>query len=125
MRSVRLFEGGWSETLAALNAFKEELVSGVVLDTSAEKSMKDLRKTDSEAAERMQRLIDQVKAGVLPQGSCRMNNGKQIRRVFGAVPHKVACGKLRMIFIPNERIIALGYRRDVYNVIGHGSNWSN
>jgi hypothetical protein len=95
------------------------------IDSGAQRALKSLQKSDPAAARKIQNLIDQVASGIMPQGSSRMTNGKRVRQAFGAVPHRVADGKLRVIFVPGQRIIALGYRRDVYQAIGSRSHWSN
>jgi hypothetical protein len=97
---------------------------GIVMDPGAGRALKKLRKTDRGAAERIQRLVDEIEAGRLPQGSCRLH-GRELRGAFGVLPHKVADGKLRVIFVPGERVIALGYRRDVYSFIGPGPDRTN
>lgn len=91
-----------------------------VLDT-----MQKLRRSDRVLANRVQGLIDQIVAGDTPQGSERMCNSGKVRSTLGTVPFKVTRGKLRLIFVPNERILALGYRREVYTELLGTGGWTN
>lgn len=98
-------------------------MSDVRIEPAAERSLKKLRRSDPGAARRIQPLIDQILAGETPQRSARMTTGQKVRKQLGVLPWKVADGKLRMIFVPGESIIAVGYRREVYEFLGSG--WSN
>lgn len=99
-------------------------MSEVEITPAARRGLKKLWKSDVQAAERLQTLVDQIVAGETPHGSVRMTNGPATRRAFGDLPWKIADGKLRLIFIPDRAILALGYRRDVYSAIG-GNGWVN
>lgn len=99
-------------------------MSEVEIEPVARRALKRLRKSDSQAAERLQKLIDEIMAGEMPHGSVRMTNGQATRKDFGTLPWKIAEGKLRLIFIPDKAILALGYRRDVYSVLS-GNGWVN
>lgn len=103
---------------------KTSTVSEVEIESGAERALKKLHRSDPQAAQRIQGLVDEVICGITPQGSSRMGCGSAARKAFGTVPWKVSAGKLRMIFIPGERIIALGYRRDVYTAFGV-NGWAN
>lgn len=95
----------------------------VTIDPSARQTLKKMHSRDPQAAKRLQVLVDQIEAGGVPHGSQRLTHGEKVRRILGVLPMKIADGKLRLIFVPNERIIALGYRRDVYEFLGLG--WKN
>jgi hypothetical protein len=99
-------------------------VSGVKVEPGAERALKKLHRSDPRTAQRVQGLVDEVIKGATPQGSSRMNCGSAARKAFGTVPWKASAGKLRLIFVPGERIIALGYRRDVYTAFGV-NGWAN
>lgn len=101
-----------------------EVEPQVEMEPAARRELKRLHKSDYKAAERIQKLVDEVLAGRTPHGSVCMTNGQATRKQFGALPWKVAEGKLRLIFIPGQSIIALGYRREVYSVLG-GNGWGN
>jgi hypothetical protein len=96
----------------------------VAIDPAAQRALKKLHKTDPQTAQRLQGLVDEVVSGTIPRGSSRMTCGSAARKAFGTVPWKASVGKLRMIFVPNERIIAVGYRRDVYTAFGV-NGWAN
>lgn len=97
----------------------------VQIEKRVHDAMEKLRRSDRVVAQRIQGLIDQIAAGGVPQGSERMSNSGKVRSTLGAVPFKLAQGKLRLIFVPNERIIALGHRRDVYfSILGTGG-WTS
>lgn len=95
----------------------------VRIEPSARRALRKMHSKDPQAARRLQVLVDQIEAGETPRGSQRMTHGEKLRRILGVLPMKISDGKLRLIFVPNECIIALGYRRDVYEFIGLG--WKN
>lgn len=88
-------------------------------------AMKKLRRSDRALACRIQELIDQIAAGGIPQGSERMCNSGKVRSTLGTVPYKLSQGKLRLIFDPGQRIIALGHRSSVYTSILGPGGWTN
>lgn len=97
----------------------------VQVEKQVQHAMERLRKSDRVLAERVQDLVDQIVAGGIPQGSERMCNSGKVRRTLGVVPFKLAQGKLRLIFVPNQRILALGHRREVYSSLLGPGGWTN
>lgn len=104
---------------------KTRVENQVQVDKQVIDAMQKLRRSDRPLAEKIQVRINEIREGGIPQGSERMCNSGKVRSTLGAVPFKLAYGKLRLIFVPNERILALGYRRDVYTTILGTGGWTN
>ncbi|MCP9209691.1 hypothetical protein [Streptomyces cucumeris] len=95
----------------------------VEITPSAGRALRRLWRSDVTAARRIQRIVDDICAGVTPQKSVRMTSSSKTRTTLGAVPYKVADGKIRVVFEPGKRIIAIGYRKDVYVTIFGSGGW--
>lgn len=96
----------------------------MTLDRKAEKALAQWKKTDREAAKRIQPLLDEILAGRTPHNAKRMTVGIKCRAQFGTIPWTVSTGKLRVVFIPEQTVLAIGYRRDVYTILD-GKSWGN
>lgn len=88
----------------------------VTLDPAVEKVLKKMRQSDANLARRLQALIDQASSDKLPQNAEPMT-GEHMRRAFGGVTYKIRSGKFRVLFTPGKRIIAAGYRKDIYAIL--------